>query len=142
MAAEMAAEGVFSPPPGKDHNDNHSNDNNHNHNHSNHNNNHSNDDNHNHNHSNDNHNGIPPPRPAGGWVGIDLGTSNCACAAWSAADGRARVLGLGRGGLGRPGNGGGGGWEEEEEEEGGGRTVVPSVAVLFGGRGIRGIRGI
>ena len=76
-------------------------------------------------------------------MGIDLGTSNCACAAWSAADGRARVLGLGRGGLGRPGNGGGGGWEEEEEEEGGGRTGRPlGGGPVRGGRGIRGIRGI
>jgi len=56
----------------------------------------------------------------GGWIGIDLGTSNCTAAVWDLSRSRCKVLRLGHANLARPPTGGGG--------KGG--KIVPS-AVLF-----------
>ena len=58
----------------------------------------------------------------GGWIGIDLGTSNCTAAVWDLSRSRCKVLRLGHGNLARPPPDGG------SSRKGG--KIVPS-AVLF-----------
>ncbi|KAL7552335.1 hypothetical protein ACHAWF_015562 [Thalassiosira exigua] len=57
----------------------------------------------------------------GGWIGIDLGTSNCAAAVWDLSRSRCKVLGLGHKNLARP--------PPEGKARKGGK-IVPS-AILF-----------
>ncbi|KAL9184206.1 hypothetical protein ACHAXT_002292 [Thalassiosira profunda] len=69
-----------------------------------------------------------PPRPPdaeGGWIGIDLGTSNCAAAVWDPSRSRCKVLRLGRHRLARPPVDGG--------RKGG--KIVPSAVLFYEGAG-------
>jgi molecular chaperone DnaK (HSP70) len=64
------------------------------------------------NNNNNNKNNSPEP---GAWIGIDLGTSNCAAAVWDSTRGRPKVLQLGSAAIPRKGKVG---------------RVVPSIVVV------------
>ena len=64
----------------------------------------------------------PPSKRKGGWIGIDLGTSNCTAAVWDLDRSRCKVLRLGYKNLARP--------PSDGSSSGKGGKIVPS-AVLF-----------
>ena len=64
----------------------------------------------------------PPSNRKGGWIGIDLGTSNCTAAVWELDRSRCKVLRLGYKNLARP--------PPDGSSSGKGGKIVPS-AVLF-----------
>ncbi|KAK1747033.1 heat shock protein 70 family protein [Skeletonema marinoi] len=68
----------------------------------------------------------PPSNRKGGWIGIDLGTSNCTAAVWDLERSRCKVLRLGYKNLARP--------PPDGSSSGKGGKIVPS-AILFVGDG-------